>query len=82
MAPESHDRRFLVWAQGGGTRLFRTRPGVFDALPLAPLGHGLDVDTELPAQRRVQSLRSLYESSDGVRGRGAAVKKLSHRASL
>ena len=73
---------FLVWVQGGGTRLFRTHLGVFDVFPLAPLGYGLDVDTELPAQRRVRSLRSLYENSDGVRSCGAAVKKLSHRASL
>jgi len=30
-------------------------------------------DAKLPAQRRVRSFRSLYESSDRVRGRGAAV---------
>lgn len=51
---------FLVWAQGGGTRLVRRQPGVFDALLLAPFDHGLDFDTELLAQRRVRGLRTLY----------------------
>lgn len=35
-----------------------------------------------PAQLRERSLRSLYCSSDGVRGRGAPVTNLSHSASF
>jgi len=37
---------------------------------------------EVPAQRRVRSLRSLYCCSDSVRGRGAAVTYLSHSLSF
>ena len=60
------------------------RPGlqILDRRPLSPLGHGLRVDPELPAQRRERSLRSLYCCSDGVRGRGAPVTYLSHKASF
>ncbi|XHY17678.1 hypothetical protein SuNHUV7_24750 (plasmid) [Pseudoseohaeicola sp. NH-UV-7] len=43
---------------------------------------GLGIDTQFFAQRRVRSLRSLYCSSDGVRGRGAPVTNLSHMASF
>nr|WP_246043984.1 fumarylacetoacetate hydrolase family protein [Ruegeria sediminis] len=38
--------------------------------------------TQLPAQRRGRSLRSLYCCSDDVRGRGAAVTNLSHSTSF
>lgn len=39
-------------------------------------------DPELPAQRCERSLRSLYCCSDGMRGCGASVTNLSHRASF
>lgn len=55
--------------------LLRPHPGVLDPPSFPPLGHGLDVDAEVPAQRRVRSFRSLYESSDGVCGRGAAAPR-------
>ncbi|PYF06943.1 hypothetical protein C8J30_12226 [Rhodobacter viridis] len=43
--------------------------------------HEPEVDC-IPAQLRERSLRSLYCSSDGVRGRGAPVTNLSHSASF
>src|SRR5690606_3534460 len=53
-----------------------------DRRTLAPLRNGLGVEAQLPAQLRERSLRSLYCCSDSVRGRGASVTNLSHRASF
>ena len=47
-----------------------------------PLRQRLGVDSKLSAQLRKRSLRSLYCSSDGVRGRGAPMTNLSHNASF
>ena len=55
---------------------------IFDRLPLPPLRNRLRIDAQLFAQFRERSLRSLYCSSDGVRGRGAPVTNLSHNASF
>ncbi len=60
----------------------RPHRSVLRTVALAPLGDGLDVDAQLPAQRRVRSFRSLYKSSDGVRGLDAPVEYLSHSASF
>ena len=48
---------------------------------LLPLGNRLRVQTVMLAQLLGRSFRSLYCRSDGVRGRGAAVKYLSHNLS-
>jgi len=53
-----------------------------DRRALAPLRNGLGINAQLPAQLRERSLRSLYSCSNSVRGRGAAVTNLSHRASI
>ncbi|MFT9446958.1 MULTISPECIES: hypothetical protein [Gluconobacter] len=45
----------------------------FDNLALAPFCICFRVDPELLAQRREQSLRSLYCCSNGGRARGAAM---------
>src|SRR5262249_45662760 len=48
---------------------------------LAPLHHRFRIKIIAAGELLDRSLRSLYRSSDGVRGLGAAVKNLSHRAS-
>src|SRR5262249_52476763 len=48
---------------------------------LAPLHHRFRIKIVAAGELLDRSLRSLYSSSDGVRGPGAAVKNLSHRAS-
>lgn len=56
---------------------------VFISSTVARLRHFatvLELITQLPAQLRERSLRSLYCCSDSVRGRGASVTNLSHRA--
>jgi len=60
------------------------RPGlqILNRYPLSPLGDRLGIDSQLTAQRRERSLRSLYCCSDGVRGRGAPMTYLSHAASF
>jgi hypothetical protein len=55
---------------------------VLDRLAFTPLRHRFGIDAELLAQLRERSLRSLYCSSDGVRGRGAPMTNLSHNASF
>jgi hypothetical protein len=47
---------------------------------LLPLRHPLRVEVVAPGELFDRSLRSLYRRSDDVRGLGAAVKYLSHRA--
>ena len=81
VTPECDDRCLLGLGQGRGVRGLRPGLQILDRRPLAPLGNRLGVDPELSAQRRERSLRSLYCCSDGVRGRGAAVKNLAHIAS-
>ena len=54
----------------------------FEVLAFPPLRYGLGIDAKLSTQLRERSLRSLYCSSDGVRGRGASMTNLSHNASL
>ncbi len=82
MAPERYDRRLFGLGQDGGPRFRRPGLHVLDRRALAPFRHSLGVDAEFPAQLRERSLRSLYCSSDGVRGRGAPVTNLSHNASF
>ncbi len=57
VAPESDNHGFLLDAENCRMRFLRTHPHVLNRLTLAPLGDGLDVDAQLPAQRRVRSLR-------------------------
>jgi hypothetical protein len=54
---------------------------IYPYLPRARV-QGMDHVRGAPNQLRVRSLRSLYCCSDGVRGRGAAMTYLSHRASF
>ncbi len=82
MAPKGNDRRLLGLRQHGGARVRRPGLHVLDRRPLPPRRHRLGIDAEFPAQLRERSLRSLYRSSDGVRGRGAPVTNLSHSASF
>src|SRR4029077_7554703 len=64
-------------------RAWRSRPHrrIVHECSLAPLGHGLVIQAVLGGQLFERNLRSLYRSSDGVRGRGAAVKYLDHSPS-
>jgi len=55
---------------------------VFQACALPPLRHRLGIDAISRTQRLDRSLRSLYCCSDGVSGRGAPVKYLSHSVFL
>src|SRR5687767_10995386 len=63
-------------------RALRSHATILKARALPPLGHGLGIDSVASAQRLDRSLRSLYCRSDGVSGRGASVKYLSHSVSL
>jgi len=65
----------------GRPRGFRSHRGVVDEGLLTPLGDGLVVQPIALCQLLERSLRSLYRSSDGVRGRGAAVEYMAHSAS-
>jgi hypothetical protein len=62
-------------------RSFRPHGNVVDKGPFAPLGDCLVVQPILCRKLFERSLRSLYRSSDGVRGRGAAMKYPAHSAS-
>jgi hypothetical protein len=86
------ERQQRVLAEGDDDGLFfrrqdcrmwglRTHRGIMDKRPLTPLGDRLLVQAVLCGELFERSLRSLYRSSDGVRGRGAAVKYLAHNAS-
>ena len=80
--PEGNDDDLLFDAENCRMWFFRSHRRVLHTVALAPLGDRLDVDAQFPAQRRVRSFRSLYESSDCVRGLGAPVKNLPHSASF
>jgi hypothetical protein len=67
--------------RGCRARSFRPHGNVVDEGPFAPLGDCLVVQPILCRKLFERSLRSLYRSSDGVRGRGAAMKYLVHSAS-
>src|SRR5262245_16015669 len=60
----------------------RSHRTVLNARTLSPLGDGLRIDPVARTQRLDRSRRSLYCRSDGVSGRGASVKYLSHSVSL
>src|SRR5215475_7942495 len=59
----------------------RTHRSIIDESALAPLLDCLLVQSIWRGQVFERSLRSLYLSSDGVRGRGATMKYLAHIAS-
>ena len=79
---ELDDQRFLVGRQHRRVRHLRPHRTVLEACAPPPLGHRLGIDPVALAQRLDRSLRSLYCCSDGVSGRGASVKYLSHSVSL
>src|SRR5215469_2065500 len=67
-----------------GSRLLRhlwPHRSIIEEGALAPLHHRFRVKIVAAGELLDRSLRSLYSSSDGVRGLGVAVKNLSHRAS-
>ncbi len=78
---EGNDHRLLGLGQNRRARFPRSGLHLYRRT-LAPLRHRFGVDTQLPAQLRERSLRSLYCCSDGVRGRGAAMTNLSQSASF
>ena len=82
MAAEGDHQRLFLLAENGRAALLWPHRRIIDGLPLAPLRHRLRIDPVPPAQLRDRSLRSLYRSSDGVRGRGASVEYLAHSPSL
>jgi len=82
MTPESHDHCFLICAQNCETGFRRTSFAILSSHAFAPFGDRFDIDTKVPAQRRVRSLRLLNFCSDCVRGRGAAMTYLSYSASF
>ena len=79
---EGDDHRLLFRAQDGRTHLLRPHRSVRDEVALPPLGHRLRIEAIASAQLRDRSRRSLYRTSDRVRGRGAPVKNLAHSPSL
>ena len=80
--PESDDGRLLSLGQDRGAWLLRPGLAILNRLALSPSRNRLRVNAKIPAQRRERSLRSLYCSSDGVRGRGASMANLAHNASF
>ena len=80
--PESHDGRLISLGQDCRARFRWPGLHILDSRALPPLRNRLGVYTQLFAQLRERSLRSLYCSSDGVRGRGAHMTNLSHTASF
>src|SRR6266487_4143201 len=59
----------------------RPHRSIIEEGALAPLHHRFRIKIVAAGELLDRSLRSLYSSSDGVRGLGAAVKNLSHRPS-
>src|SRR5262245_17969144 len=59
----------------------RPHRSIIEEGALAPLHHRFRIKIVAAGDLLDRSLRSLYSSSDGVRGLGTAVKNLSHRAS-
>src|SRR6056297_2037682 len=82
VTPKSDYHGLFHLGQDRGARLLRAGLQILDRRPLPPLRNRLEVDPKLLAQLRERSLRSLYCSSDDVRGRGAAVTNLSRSASF
>jgi len=82
MSTKRDDERFLFRRQHRGSRDLRSHPSILETRALPPLRHGLRVNAVAFAQRLERSFRSLYCCSDGVSGRGASVKYLSHSVSL
>src|SRR5664279_4475385 len=78
---EGDDGGFLLDRQYRRMRTLRPHRCVMHKGPLAPLGDRLGVQPVPGGEFFERSLRSLYCSSDCVRGRGAAVKYLSHSPS-
>ncbi len=68
----------LLFNQNCLPRLLRPGLHILNSNSLPPHRHRLWVDAQFFVQFRARSLRSLYCSSDGVRGRGAPVTNLSH----
>src|SRR3984957_4116831 len=81
MLAEGDDDSLFLGRQDCRARSFRPHGNVVDEGPFAPLGDCLVVQPILCRKLFERSLRSLYRSSDGVRGRGAAMKYLAHSAS-
>lgn len=77
-----NDCRLLRLGQDRRTWLLRPHLKILDRLAFAPLRDRYRIDAQLPVQRRERSLRSLYCSSDGVRGRRAPMTNLAHDASF
>ena len=77
-----HHRRHFHFAQNCRPRLLRPGLHILYRNSLPPLRHRLWVDAQFFAQFRERSLRSLYCSSDGMRGRGAPMTNLSHSESF
>lgn len=74
---------WFVLAQKGGGAVDRGTFGpIGRSSRLVRLRHRLGIDAVARAQRLERSLQSLYCCSDGVSGRGAPVKYLSHSISL
>jgi len=82
VAAERNDHSLIGLGEDRRPRLFWPGLKVLDRCPLSPFRDRLGVDAQFAAQLRERSLRSLYCSSDGVRGRGAAVTNLAHSASF
>src|SRR6185312_10388558 len=79
---EGDDDALFLRRQDCRARSLRPHGSVVDEGPFAPLGNRLVVQPVLCGKLFERSFRSLYRSSDGVRGRGATMKYLAHSASL
>lgn len=79
---KSNERRLLSLCQDRRALPLRLGLEILNRLALAPFRNRFLVDPQIPTQRRERSLRSLYFSSDGVRGRGASETNLTHNASF
>ena len=78
---EGNDRRFFLGGQHRRARALRSHGRAMHEGPLAPLGDRLVVQSVPRSEFFERSFRSLYRSSDSVRGRDATVKYLSHSPS-
>ena len=82
VSTKRHDQGFFGWREHRRPRDLRAHRSVLETRAPPPLGDRLRVDAVALAQRLERSRRSLYCCSDGVSGRGASVKYLSHSVSL
>ena len=82
MLAEREDDRLVLDRKHCRLRVLRPRLQISDGIALFPLGDGLGIDAVSPGKPPQALLTMLYRSTDRLCRCGAAVKNLSHSASL